>query len=180
MPSFKHLPQIQINAIISYLKEIEIGDSQNIEGDRPALLHSEPYSFSGYDFYLDKNGNPAIKPPYGTLTAIDLNKGEILWQSPLGEDENLAKQGIKNSGLFNRGGCIATAGGLIFIAATGDQMLRAYDQKNGKVVWKTKLPGSGYSIPSTYRIDGVQYLTVGVSPNPKNNFNGGYVTYSLK
>src|SRR5690606_13844675 len=80
MPSFKHLPQVQINAIISYLKEIEIGDSQKIDVDQLASRHSEPYSFSGYDFYLDKNGNPAIKPPYGTLTAIDLNIGEILWQ----------------------------------------------------------------------------------------------------
>lgn len=180
MPSFKHLPQVQINAIISYLKEIEVGDLQGADGSQPDSGYSQPYGFSGYNFYLDKNGNPAIEPPYGTLTAIDLNKGEILWQSPLGEDENLAKQGISNSGLFNRGGGIATSGGLIFIAATADRMLRAFDQKNGKEVWKTKLPGSGYSIPSTYRIDGIQYLTVGVAPNPESNFNGGYVTYSIK
>jgi quinoprotein glucose dehydrogenase len=174
MPAFNHLPQPQIDAIVSFLK------GENIVSKEETVAHKEPYGFSGYDFYKDKNDNFAIKPPYGTLNAIDLNKGEILWQVPLGEDPKLAKMGIKNSGMFNRGGGIATAGGLVFIAATGDGRFRAFDQKTGKTLWNKELPGSGYSIPSTYSINGKQYITIGVTPNPDKNYKGGYVTFALK
>lgn len=174
MPSFNHLPQPQIDAIVSFLKGEKIAATSNIAD------HKEPYGFNGYNFYKDDKDNFAIKPPYGTLTAIDLNKGELLWQVPLGEDERLAKMGIKNSGLFNRGGGIATAGGLVFIGATPDERFRAFDQKTGKTLLNIQLPGSGYGIPSTYAINGKQYVTVGVSPNPGNHFKGGYVTYTLK
>ncbi|WAC15025.1 PQQ-binding-like beta-propeller repeat protein [Dyadobacter pollutisoli] len=175
MPSFKHLPQAQIDAIVSYLK----GKPVSSEG-QTEQAHKEPYGFSGYDFYKDTSDNFAIKPPYGTLNAIDLNKGEILWQVPLGEDEKLAKMGIKNSGIFNRGGGIATAGGLVFIAATVDGKFRAFEQKTGKILWSVELPGNGCSIPSTYAVNGKQYVTIGVSANPAKNFKGGYLTFALK
>ena len=174
MPSFNHLPQPQIDAIVSFLLDLKIASNQ--EKVKP----TEPYGFSGYDFYKDANDNFAIKPPYGTLNAIDLNKGEILWQVPLGEDEKLAKMGIKNSGMFNRGGGIATAGGLVFIAATGDRHFRAFHQRTGKVLWDIEMPGAGYSIPSTYAVDGKQYITIGVSANPTKKFNGGYITYAIE
>ncbi len=173
MPSFQHLPQVQIDALVSFLKGTKIVSV-------PAGSETkEPYGFSGYDFYKDADDNFAIKPPYGTLTAIDLNRGELLWQVPLGEDERLAKMGIGNSGLFNRGGGIATAGGLVFIAATGDSRFRAFDQSTGEVVWNQELPGSGYSIPATYAVNGKQYITIGVSPDPAKNYKGGYVTFGL-
>ncbi|WP_353483857.1 PQQ-binding-like beta-propeller repeat protein [Haliscomenobacter sp.] len=177
MPSFKHLPPVQINAIIAYLKGTPLDTKNGDTGLESAS--SEPYGFSGYDFYRDKWGFSAIKPPYGTLNAIDLNRGEILWQVPLGEDPKLAKMGIKQSGMFSRGGCIATAGGLIFIAATADEMFRAFDQATGKIVWETQLPGNGTAIPSTYAIGQKQYLTIAVSPNPDTGYKGGYITYSL-
>lgn len=174
MPSFNHLPQVQIDAIVSFLKGEEIV-SKNVEA-----THKEPYGFNGYNFYTDDKENSAIKPPYGTLNAIDLNQGEILWQVPLGEDPKLAKMGIKNSGMFNRGGGIATAGGIIFIAATYDNRFRAFDQKTGKILWDIELPGGGFCIPSTYAINGKQYVTVGVSPNPEKNYKGGYMTFALQ
>jgi quinoprotein glucose dehydrogenase len=177
MPSFKHLPQQQINAIVAYLKEIPV-KSLNKKVDEEAAT-TEPYGFSGYEFYTNGKGFSGLKPPYGTLNAIDLNKGEILWQVPLGEDKKLAQMGIKQSGMYNRGGCIATAGGLIFIAATGDRKFRAYDQKTGKIVWETELPGVGTAIPSTYAINQKQFVTIAVSPNQSTGYKGGYLTFSI-
>jgi quinoprotein glucose dehydrogenase len=177
MPSFKHLPQQQINAIVAYLKEIPV-KSLNKKVDEEAAT-TESYGFSGYDFYANEKGFYGLKPPYGTLNAIDLNKGEILWQVPLGEDKKLTQMGIKQSGMYNRGGCIATAGGLIFIAATGDRKFRAYDQKTGKIVWETELPGAGTAIPSTYAINQKQFVTIAVSPNHSTGYKGGYLTFSI-
>lgn len=177
MPSFQHLPQQQITAIISFIKGQKMETS--VREQTTDMGSGEPYGFSGYDFYKDSAGNPAIKPPFGTLNAINLNTGDILWQVPLGEDPTLAAKGIKNSGMYNRGGGIATAGGLIFIAATGDRMFRAFDQKTGKILWQTRLPGNGTSIPSTYAIEGKQYITIAVSANPSEGYKGGYLTFSL-
>jgi quinoprotein glucose dehydrogenase len=115
MPSFKFLSQEQIAAIVAYVKDTVAQQSFETP-DIPQ--NNEPYGFNGYSFYLDPEGDPAIAPPFGTMTAIDLNTGDIVWQVPLGEDPKFKKMGIANSGMFNRGGGIATAGGLIFIGAT--------------------------------------------------------------
>lgn len=179
MPSFKHLPPEQLNAIAQYVKGVEEAELQTslVEEVRQP---TEPYTFSGYDFFKDQEGYPAIKPPWGTLTAIDLNEGEILWQVPLGEDEKLSEMGLTPTGMYNRGGGIATAGGLVFIAATGDRKFRAFDQKDGSIRWETELPGNGHAIPATYQVNGKQYVSIAVSPNSAQNFKGGYVTYSLE
>ena len=177
MPSFKHLPQTQIDAIVSFLKGELVTNSDDGSGQESGS--QEPYGFSGYGFYLDQNKFPAIKPPYGTMNAIDLDKGEILWQVPLGENPELAARGIKNTGSFNRGGGIATAGGLLFIGATGDNQFRAFAQQDGRVLWEAPLRGRGGGIPATFAVDGKQYVTIGVSPNPSNGYKGGYVTFGL-
>lgn len=176
MPAFKHLPQQQINNLISFLKG---KSTQDFHTAGLSVESEEPYSFAGYNIYTDTSGIYAIKPPFGTLTAIDLNKGENLWQVPLGENEKLLKLGIKNSGDFNRGGGIATAGGLIIIGTTGDKKLRAFDQADGKVIWEFKLPGMATSIPSTYSINGKQYITVAVCPDNETKYKGGYITFGL-
>ncbi len=176
MPAFKHLPAQQINNIIAYLKG---KPEQNIHASENLIESEEPYSFAGYDIYKDTSNIFAIKPPFGTLTAIDLNKGENLWQVPLGENDKLLKLGIKNSGDFNRGGGIATAGGLIFIGTTGDKKLRAFDQSNGKVLWEYVLPGTATSIPTSFGVQGKQYITVAVNPDYDNKFKGGYLTFGI-
>ena len=176
MPSFKFLSGQQIAAIIAYVKDTVVQQSFETAS---IPENNEPYGFNGYSFYLDPDGNPAIAPPFGTMTAIDLNTADIVWQVPLGEDPQFKKMGISNSGMFNRGGCIATAGGLIFVGATGDNMFRAFDQKTGKVLWEYQLPGMATSIPSTYAVGNKQYVVVSVNGEQKNNFKGGYIAFAI-
>jgi quinoprotein glucose dehydrogenase len=176
MPSFKFLSEQQIAAIISYVKDTVVQQSFETAN---IPENNEPYGFNGYSFYLDPEGDPAIAPPFGTLTSIDLNTGEIVWQVPLGEDPKFKKIGIPNSGMFNRGGGIATAGGLIFIGATGDEMFRAFDQRTGKTLWEHKLPGMASSIPSTYAVGDKQFVVVSVNGSSENNFKGGYIAFAI-
>jgi quinoprotein glucose dehydrogenase len=119
-----------------------------------------PYTTTGYNRWLDANGYPAIKPPWGTLNAIDLNTGEYLWRTPLGEFPELTAKGVPATGTENYGGPVVTAGGLVFIAASKDEHLRAFDKKTGKELWKFKLPAAGYATPSTYSVKGRQYVVI--------------------
>jgi quinoprotein glucose dehydrogenase len=177
MPSFKFLSEDQIASIVAYVKDTVVQKSFETAGIPD---NNEPYGFNGYSFYLDPDGHPAIAPPFGTMTAIDLNTGDILWQVPLGEDPAFKKMGIENSGMFNRGGGIATAGGLIFIGATGDNMFRAFDQKTGNILWEHELPGMATSIPSTYAVGEKQYVVVSVNGDQGNSFKGGYIAFALQ
>lgn len=176
MPSFKFLSKQQIAAIVAYVKDTVAQQSFETAG---IPENNEPYGFNGYNFYLDPDGHPAVEPPFGTMTSIDLNTGNIIWQVPLGEDPQFKKMGIPNSGMFNRGGGIATAGGLIFIGATGDHMFRAFDQTTGKVLWEHQLPGMASSIPSTYAVGNKQYVVVSVNGEQANNFKGGYIAFAI-
>ena len=98
-------------------------------GSQPPL----PYRFTGYQKFLDPDGYPAVAPPWGTLSAIDLNTGEYAWKIPLGEYPELAAQGMKDTGTENYGGPIVTAGGLVFIGATNfDRKFRAFDKSHGR------------------------------------------------
>jgi quinoprotein glucose dehydrogenase len=95
-----------------------------------------PYKISGYDRFNDREGYPAVKPPWGTLNSIDLNRGAIRWQVPLGEFAELTKRGIPPTGTENLGGAIVTAGGLIFVAGTKDERFRAFDKTTGRCCGK--------------------------------------------
>lgn len=176
MPSFNFLSGNQIAAIVSFVKDTVMRQSFETTN---VPDNEEPYGFNGYNFYLDNEGYPAIKPPFGTMSAIDLNTGDIKWQVPLGEDPRFKKMGINNSGMFNRGGGIATGGGLLFIGATGDNKFRAFDQRTGSVLWEYQLPGMAVSIPATYAVGSKQYVVVSVNGNNETGFKGGYISFSL-
>lgn len=140
------------------------------------------YLFTGYHKFLDPDGYPAIAPPWGTLNAIDLNTGKYLWKIPLGEYPALAAQGIKTTGSENYGGPIVTAGGLLFIGATVyDRKFRAFDSHTGQLLWETDLPFGGLATPSTYSIDGKQYVVIAASGgrDPKSPTGGTYIAFSL-
>ena len=110
----------------------------------------------------DLDGYPGTKPPWGTLTALNLNTGKIIWQVPLGYYESLKSKDII-TGTENYGGATATAGGLVFAAGTLDKLIRAFDSENGKEIWSHKLPYIGSAPPTFYEIDGEQYIVIPAS-----------------
>ena len=109
---------------------------------------------------LDDNGNPGNKPPWGFLSAINLTTGKKIWSIPLGEYNNLFRNGEKVKGQVNYGGALATAGEVVFVTGTTDKNLRAFDSKTGKELWSFQLPFPGSAPPMTYFLDGVQYIVV--------------------
>ncbi|MGK7395645.1 MAG: outer membrane protein assembly factor BamB family protein [Candidatus Cyclobacteriaceae bacterium M3_2C_046] len=161
MPAFNHIPLSQREAVVDFVLGLETQiieeDVHNLGSENNLAL---PYAHTGYNRFVGPEGNPAIEPPWGTLSAIDLNQGEILWQVTLGEFDHMTEQGIPKTGAENYGGPIATAGGLIFIAATKDEYIRAFDQETGEEIWRYKLPAAGHATPSTYMVNGKQYLVI--------------------
>ncbi len=137
-----------------------------------------------YEFFWDGNGYPCQKPPWGHLTAIDLNSGEFRWRSILGEFDELAERGVPKTGAPNIGGPIVTAGGLIFIGATNDRKFRAFDKNTGEELWMTRLPASGMATPMTYLgpNNGKQYVVIAAGGGNKydKKFTGKLIAYSLK
>lgn len=141
---------------------------------------SSPYEFAGYERWRDSLGHPAIRPPWGTLSAIDMNTGEYRWRIPLGEHSELRKPGAADTGAEQYGGPIVTAGGLVFIAATMDEKFRALDKDTGKLLWQTTLPAAGYATPSTYMVDGRQYVVIAAGGGKLGTKSGdAYVAFAL-
>ncbi|MCX6604442.1 MAG: pyrroloquinoline quinone-dependent dehydrogenase [Acidobacteria bacterium] len=136
-----------------------------------------PYQIGGYRKLRDEKGNPGVKPPWGQLTAIDLNKGEFLWQKVLGKNDTTEK----DVGTENFGGPILTAGGLVFIGATRDEMFRAFDAATGTILWEAKLPAGGYATPATYSLNGKQYIVIACGGGARLTTKSGdsYVAFAL-
>jgi quinoprotein glucose dehydrogenase len=141
---------------------------------------SYPYNVKVARF-TDQEGYPAIKPPWGNLTAIDLNRGEFVWQVPLGEFPELTARGIPPTGTENFGGSVVTAGGLIFIASTMDERFRAFDKNTGKVLWEHQLDAGGYALPCTYSINGRQFVVIAAGGGGKLGTRSGdaFVAFAL-
>ncbi|MFD2866345.1 PQQ-binding-like beta-propeller repeat protein [Mucilaginibacter antarcticus] len=181
MPAFKELGKQEREAVIAFVT------SNQKEGERkftsPAPLDPYldlPYQMTGYNKFLTKEGLPAISPPWGTLNAINLNTGKIAWKIPLGEDENLSKQGYPITGTENYGGPVVTAGGLVFIAATRDEKIRAFDKRNGKLLWEAKLPAAGFATPSIYQVHGKKYLIIACGGGKLGTRSGdAYVAFAI-
>ncbi len=108
----------------------------------------------------DKNGYPGSKPPWGSLTAINLNTGKIKWQKPFGEYEELTKKGVPITGTENYSGVTGTEAGILLATGTLDKKFRIFDSDNGEELWSYKLPFIGSSPPITYQIDDEQYILV--------------------
>src|SRR6185295_4782910 len=140
----------------------------------PTATHPpDRFTIDGYPLFLDQNGVPAISPPWGTLNALDLVTGDLLWKVPLGEYPQLVAKGIRHTGSLNFGGAIATAGGLIFVAATADEKIRAFEKATGRVLWEYQLPAGGYATPSVYMLDGREYVAIAAGGSGKNATKSG-------
>ncbi len=181
MPGLPNIDSAKIATLIDYLKSAASAPPEHAPGEMPGGANTH-YSFTGYRKFLDPDGYPAIAPPWGTLSAIDLNTGEYLWKIPLGEYPALAAQGLKDTGSENYGGPILTAGGVLFIGATSyDRKFRAFDSRTGKLLWETELPFAAGATPATYSVDGKQYVVIAASGgrDPKAPVGGMYIAFSL-
>lgn len=188
MPGYATMPEAQRKAILDYV--LGVSEPPSASRKEPGVPETKPektqddqppaYAFGGFRRWLDNEGYPAIKPPWGTLNAVDLNTGEIKWKVTLGEYPELTARGIPPTGTENYGGPLVTAGGLIFIGATADETFRAFDKNTGKVLWQAKLPFGGNATPSTYMVEGRQYVVIsaggGKSGRPKG---GSLVVFAL-
>ncbi|HSH94956.1 MAG TPA: PQQ-binding-like beta-propeller repeat protein, partial [Roseimicrobium sp.] len=144
-------------------------------GERPGYVQN------GWNRFLDQEGYPASKAPWGTLNCIDLNTGKLVWKVALGEYDELKKQGVPKTGTENFGGAIVTAGGLVFCGGTKDEKIRAFDAKTGAELWSAKLPFGGYAPPSSYEVDGRQYIVITATGGGKLGTTAGdaYVAFAL-
>jgi quinoprotein glucose dehydrogenase len=178
MPAFPDLSAEEIAAISSYILS---GKDNIVQSPAP-----DP-SMAGYTVgvlarFLDVDGYPAITPPWGSLTAIDLNKGTTAWRIPFGGYPELAAKGLKNTGSENYGGGVVTAGGLFFIGATiFDNKFHAFDKSNGKLLWETTLPAAGTATPAVYEAGGRQFVVIGAGGvhNKKGKPSTSYIAFSL-
>ena len=162
MPPFKHFSDERRAQILKYVLNEHLPSASRTEAPsmRSTSNKRPPYAFAGFRRWLDQDGYPAIKPPWGTLNAVDLNTGELKWKVVLGEYPELTAKGIPATGTENYGGPVVTAGGLLFIGATADETFRAFNKETGELLWRTRLPFSGNATPSTYMVNGRQYVVI--------------------
>ena len=196
MPSFKQLTEREKKALLAFLfkfkeveqiakpakgslKEREVTEANN-QMPLKKIRDEIPFIMTGYNRFVDKNGYPGNKPPWGTLNAVDLNSGKLLWKVPLGEYPELIKKGLPVTGTRNYGGPVVTKGGLVFIAATLDEKIRAFDKNTGELLWEAKLPAAGYATPAIYKADGRQYVVIACGGGKLGSKSGDtYVAFAL-
>ena len=140
------------------------------------------YDFNGYQWFNDHEGYPGIKPPWGWLTAVDLNQGTFAWRQVFGSYPDLEAKGQKGLGSQSFGGTIVTKGGLVFIGGSPDEKLRAYDKLTGKELWAADLGAGGYATPSTYMVNGKQFVVIAAGGGGKLGTKSGnkYVAFAIE
>jgi len=203
MPAFPDLDSADVDHLIAYL---ETPEKANLAPDVLARIMAPPATtprlgpggrryWTGYGYMNSSEGLAAIGPPWSSLTAYDMNKGEIKWQIPLGEVTELAEKGIRNTGSYwPRGGAVITAGGLIVVGTRSDAKLHIYDKDTGKQISEIQMPAGPEGIPTIYEVNGREYIAISarlnsdkvVGDQPKPGVNPGateqtqgYYTYAL-
>ena len=181
MPAFNTFSAEEKSAIASFVLDIRHNQAKKfiapLKTKDPYL--DLPYTSTGYNKFLTKEGYPAVKPPWGTLTAINLNTAQVVWKDTLGDYPELKAKGI-HSGTENYGGPVVTAGGLVFIAATSDSKIRAFNKTTGKLLWEADLPASGFATPAVYNINGKEFLVIACGGGKLKTKSGdAYLAFAL-
>jgi quinoprotein glucose dehydrogenase len=140
------------------LSNVEVKDTKELKDTSTIYLN-----VTAYAQLKNSEGRPAIKPPWGTLNAINLNTGEYAWTIPVGNHPELQKKGEPVTGATGSPGPIVTRGGLVFLGGSRDRKFQAFNKTTGKLLWETTLPGFASSTPCTYESNGKQYIAVSVA-----------------
>jgi len=145
-------------------------------------MHGTPYVMRR-KIVTAESGVPCSPPPWGSLVAVDLSTGRIKWETPLGDIRNLDPKlkSLPNPimGLPNLGGPIVTAGGLVFIGASMDHFIRAFDIETGRELWKAELPAGARATPMTYVINGRQFVVIAAGGNENWGKGDSIVAFAL-
>ena len=210
MPAFKQMPEDEKNKLLAFLLKMKdaatvanaadksktpasatAGKSATAMAKEPVsttsagasktdIMDEVTYNSTGYNRFVDTDGYPGIKPPWGTLNAVNLNTGKLLWKVPLGNDTSAQKPGGPPTGTEGYGGPLVTKGGLVFIANTKDAKMHAYDKRTGKLLWEAQLPVPGYATPATYLMNGKQYVVIACGGGKIGSKSGDeYIAFAL-
>jgi quinoprotein glucose dehydrogenase len=178
MPAFSHISTEERGVLVDFLLgKAEEGEEKEIKTEDSNLYPR--YYMKGYKRLLTKEGLHGSNPPWGLLTAIDMNTGKKKWQVTLGEIDSLSAQGFAPTGTENYGGPVVTAGGVLFIAATKDEKIRAFEKETGQILWEAKLPAAGHATPAVYEKDGKQFLVIACGGGKGTKSGDAYVAFAL-
>jgi quinoprotein glucose dehydrogenase len=196
MPPFAHIIKGHEEEILNFLfnktngrqsqkqadlEEIRRNRLSNIEVKKGTMTADTSVTYLNvlaYSQLKDPEGRPAIRPPWGTLHAINLSTGEYEWTIPVGNHPDLQKKGEPVTGATGSPGPIVTAGGLVFLGGSRDRSFQAFDKKSGKLLWQATLPGFASSSACTYRANGKQYIAVSVAGS-KDSPAGSIMAFAL-
>jgi quinoprotein glucose dehydrogenase len=183
MPPFTHSTEGERTAIASFILDLRAQQqSPFVKSTQTGLpdYYQIPYRDGPSGKFLTREGYPGVKPPWGHLTAIDLNTGNVVWKQVIGDYPELLAKGI-HAGSENFGAPVVTAGGVVFIAATRDDKIRAFDKRTGKLLWQADLPAAGIATPAVYEVNGTEYVVIACGGGGKQLTKSGdqYVAFAL-